>query len=124
MRWLTYVCFRMFVVNHVDTGRAKEKAYDPHMKLSTLKNSWISQASSKQRKGKLWNCIGFTYFCNYLFFQFALLLLDVSGRAGRTCVGVCFHLFSKRRHENMCSHQDSELLRMPLEELILQVNLR
>ena len=36
----------------VDTGRAKEKSYDPHLKTSTLQEAWISQASAKQRKGR------------------------------------------------------------------------
>jgi HrpA-like RNA helicase len=79
----------------IDTGRAKEKVYDPHVKLSYLKSTWISQASARQRKG----------------------------RAGRTCAGACFHLFSKTRHRNMSEYQDSELLRMPLEELVLQTKI-
>lgn len=70
----------------VDTGRAKLKDYDPHLKTSTLQATWISQASSKQRKG----------------------------RAGRTKAGVCFHLFSSRRHGSMCAFVESELLRTPL----------
>jgi hypothetical protein len=70
----------------VDTGRAKEKDYDPHLKTSTLQATWISQASSKQRKG----------------------------RAGRTKAGVCFHLFSSRRHSSMRAFVESELLRTPL----------
>ena len=36
----------------VDTGRAKEKSYDPHLKTGTLQPVWISQASAKQRKGR------------------------------------------------------------------------
>jgi HrpA-like RNA helicase len=70
----------------VDTGRAKEKDYDPHLKTSTLQATWISRASSKQRKG----------------------------RAGRTKAGVCFHLFSSRRYKNMRPFVESELLRTPL----------
>jgi len=70
----------------VDTGRAKLKDYDPHLKTSTLQATWISQASSKQRKG----------------------------RAGRTKAGVCFHLFSRRRHDFMCEFVESELLRTSL----------
>lgn len=70
----------------IDTGRAKLKDYDPHLKTSTLQPTWISQASSKQRKG----------------------------RAGRTKAGVCFHLFSSRRYESMCAFIESELLRTPL----------
>jgi hypothetical protein len=70
----------------IDSGRAKESSYDPHLKTSTLQSTWISQASAKQRKG----------------------------RAGRTKTGVCFHLFSKRRHASMRPFTESELLRTPL----------
>ncbi|CAB9508133.1 DExH-box ATP-dependent RNA helicase DExH1 [Seminavis robusta] len=76
----------------VDSGRAKEKSYDPHLKTSTLQPTWISAASAKQRKG----------------------------RAGRVKRGVCFHLFSQRRHQSMRPFVDSELLRTPLEEICLQ----
>jgi HrpA-like RNA helicase len=76
----------------IDTGRSKEKSYDPHLKTSTLQESWISQASAKQRKG----------------------------RAGRCKAGVCFHLFSKRRHASMRPFVESELVRTPLEEICLQ----
>jgi len=75
----------------VDSGRAKEKSYDPHLKTSTLHETWISQASSKQRRG----------------------------RAGRTKAGVCFHLFSSRRFASMDEFTASELLRTPLEEMAL-----
>lgn len=75
----------------LDTGRSKEKSYDPHLKTSTLQPTWISQASAKQRKG----------------------------RAGRTKRGVCFHLFSQRRFLSMRPFVESELLRTPLEEICL-----
>jgi HrpA-like RNA helicase len=75
----------------VDSGRAKEKDYDPHLKTSTLQPTWISQASCKQRKG----------------------------RAGRTKAGVCFHLFSSRRYQSLRPFVESELLRTPLEEMCL-----
>ena len=70
----------------IDTGRAKEKSYDPHLKTSTLAPTWISQASANQRKG----------------------------RAGRTKRGVAFRLFSRRRHASFRPFDDSELLRTPL----------
>jgi HrpA-like RNA helicase len=69
---------------------AKEKDYDPHLKTSTLQPVWISQSSSKQRKG----------------------------RAGRTKAGVCFHLFSSTRHQSMRPFVESELLRTPLVSFI------
>jgi HrpA-like RNA helicase len=77
----------------INSGRVKEKTYDPHTKLAFLQSSWISQASARQRRG----------------------------RAGRTRAGVCFHLYSSLRAHNLSEFQDSELLRMPLEELVLQV---
>ena len=74
------------IVYVIDTGRAKEKNYDPHLKSSTLQPAWISRASAKQRKG----------------------------RAGRVRPGICFHLFSRTRHESMRPFAESELLRTPL----------
>ena len=80
----------------VDSGRAKEKGYDPHMKVSVLRSGWISRASAKQRRG----------------------------RAGRTRRGMCWHLFSKTRHDDALeAFRASELLRTPLEELVLQAKL-
>jgi HrpA-like RNA helicase len=74
------------IVYVIDTGRSKEKNYDPHLKTSTLQLTWVSQASAKQRKG----------------------------RAGRVKPGICFHLFSRTRHESLRLFTESELLRTPL----------
>ena len=76
----------------IDTGRAKEKSYDPHLNTSTLQPIWISQASVKQRRG----------------------------RAGRTKPGVCFHLFSRRRYTSLREFLESEMIRTSLEEICLQ----
>lgn len=53
----------------LDTGRSKEKSYDPHLKTSTLQESWISQASAKQRKGRA----GKSFHCK-------VLISDVSSK--------------------------------------------
>lgn len=37
--------------SQVDSGRVKEKAYDPFLKLCTLQPTWISKASARQRRG-------------------------------------------------------------------------
>ncbi|CAM9415731.1 unnamed protein product, partial [Ectocarpus sp. 13 AM-2016] len=79
----------------IDSGRAKESSYDPHLKIKTLVPQWVSKASARQRRG----------------------------RAGRTKAGVCFHLFSALRHESLREHQESELLRTPLEEVVLQAKM-
>ncbi|XP_051151910.1 DExH-box ATP-dependent RNA helicase DExH6 [Andrographis paniculata] len=83
------------VVYVIDSGRMKEKSYDPYNNVSTLHSSWISKASVKQREG----------------------------RAGRCQPGICYHLFSKLRAASLPDFQVPEIKRMPIEELCLQVKL-
>jgi ATP-dependent RNA helicase DHX36 len=79
----------------VDTGKAKEKTYDPVNKLACLLPAWISRASARQRRG----------------------------RAGRVQAGVCYHLYPSGAHAQMEEYQLPEILRTPLEELCLQIKL-
>ncbi|XP_074309023.1 DExH-box ATP-dependent RNA helicase DExH6 [Silene latifolia] len=83
------------VVYVVDSGRMKEKNYDPYSNVSTLQSSWISQASAKQREG----------------------------RAGRCQPGVCYHLFTRLRAASFPEFQMPEIKRIPIEELCLQVKM-
>lgn len=83
------------VVFVIDSGKVKEKAYDAMNNVTMLKMVWISKASALQRKG----------------------------RAGRCRPGICFHLFSRLRFNNMLEHQIPQLLRMPLQELCLHTKL-
>jgi len=83
------------IVYVINSGRHKEKSFDSHTSMSTLQTEWISKNSERQRKG----------------------------RAGRCQPGVCYHLFSKMRSESLPQSQVAELLRTPLEELSLQVQL-
>ncbi|KAI3728618.1 hypothetical protein L6452_17257 [Arctium lappa] len=83
------------VVFVIDSGRMKEKSYDPYNKVSTLQSSWISKASAKQREG----------------------------RAGRCQAGICYHLYSKLRAASLPEFQVPEIKRTPIEELCLQVKL-
>jgi ATP-dependent RNA helicase DHX36 len=83
------------VVFVIDSGRMKEKSYDPYSNVSTLQTAWISKASSKQREG----------------------------RAGRCQPGVCYHLFSRMRAVSLPDFQLPEIKRTPLEELCLQVGI-
>ncbi|KAG6661759.1 DExH-box ATP-dependent RNA helicase DExH6-like [Carya illinoinensis] len=83
------------VVYVIDSGRMKEKSYDPYNNVSTLQSSWVSKASAKQREG----------------------------RAGRCQPGICYHLFSKLRAASFPEFQLPEIKRIPIEELCLQVKL-
>lgn len=56
----------------INSGRAKEKRFDPYSGVSTLQTTWISKASEKQRRG----------------------------RAGRTRTGVAFHMYSHQRADS------------------------
>ncbi|ONM17416.1 DExH-box ATP-dependent RNA helicase DExH7 chloroplastic [Zea mays] len=82
------------VVYVVDTGKHKENRYNPHKKMSSIVEDWISRANAKQRRG----------------------------RAGRVKPGLCFCLYTRHRFENvMRPFQVPEMLRMPLTELCLQI---
>ncbi|CAA2971723.1 D -box ATP-dependent RNA helicase D 6-like isoform X1 [Olea europaea subsp. europaea] len=83
------------VVYVIESGRMKEKSYDPYNNVSTLHSSWISKASAKQREG----------------------------RAGRCQPGICYHLYSKLREASLPDFQVPEIKRIPIEELCLQVKL-
>ena len=78
----------------IDTGRVKERRWDPKRGLASLEECFISRASAKQRRG----------------------------RAGRVREGKCFSLYTSKRHEVlMKSHQEPEMKRAPLTEVVLQI---
>ncbi|XP_078436567.1 DExH-box ATP-dependent RNA helicase DExH6-like isoform X2 [Wolffia australiana] len=83
------------VVFVIDSGRMKEKSYDPYNNVSTLLSSWVSKASMRQREG----------------------------RAGRCQPGICYHLFTSTRAQSFLEYQVPEIKRMPIEELCLQVKM-
>ena len=78
----------------VDAGRVKESRYNSSSRLKELVTVWTSQASANQR----------------------------AGRAGRTCPGVCYRLYSKSFFDEQLLEQGTpEMMRTPLDELVLQV---
>lgn len=80
----------------IDTGKHKEMRFDERRQLSRLVEVFISRANAKQRRG----------------------------RAGRVQEGLCFHLFSKNRHDNMMlEEQTPEMLRLSLQDLVLRVKI-
>jgi HrpA-like RNA helicase len=83
------------VVYVIDSGKVKEKSYDSTTGVLELKAVRISQANAVQRRG----------------------------RAGRCRPGICYHLYSRFRFENLPAFQVPEIVRMPAHELCLQVKL-
>ncbi|KAF2436242.1 P-loop containing nucleoside triphosphate hydrolase protein [Tothia fuscella] len=80
----------------IDTGKHKEMRYDERRQLSRLIQSFISRANAKQRRG----------------------------RAGRVQEGICFHMFTKYRHDElMAEAQTPEMLRLSLQELVMRVKI-
>ena len=78
----------------VDAGRVKENRYDDLNKMPTLMECWASKAATKQRRG----------------------------RAGRVKPGFCWHLYSTHTHDRVLDdYQLPEILRVGLEDLILQI---
>lgn len=77
-----------------DCGRSKERKYDRTTGVQSFEVGWISKASASQR----------------------------SGRAGRTGPGHCYRLYSSAVYErDFQEFSDPELLRMPIEGVVLQL---
>ncbi|VUC22676.1 unnamed protein product [Clonostachys rosea] len=77
-----------------DCGRSKERHYDRLTGVQSYEIGWISKASANQR----------------------------SGRAGRTGPGHCYRLYSSAVYErDFVEFSDPELLRMPIEGVVLQL---
>ncbi|XP_052465203.1 ATP-dependent RNA helicase DHX30 [Carassius gibelio] len=83
------------IVHVVDAGCQKEQNYDPRTKVSALNTVWISQANVTQRRG----------------------------RAGRCQPGHCYHLFPGEQLENMAVFPVPEILRTPLESVLIQAKI-
>lgn len=80
----------------IDTGKHREMRYDERRQLSRLIDTFISRANAKQRRG----------------------------RAGRVQEGLCFHMFTKYRHDSLLSDQQTpEMLRLSLQDLAIRVKI-
>lgn len=80
----------------IDTGKHKEMRFDERRQMSRLIQSFIARANAKQRRG----------------------------RAGRVQQGMCFHLFTKQRHDQlMVEQQTPEMLRLSLQDLVMRVKI-
>ncbi|XP_028140776.1 putative ATP-dependent RNA helicase DHX57 isoform X1 [Diabrotica virgifera virgifera] len=78
----------------IDSGKMKEKRFDPNRNMESLETTWVTRANALQRKG----------------------------RAGRVMSGVCIHLYTSHRfRHNILPQPIPEINRIPLEQLILNI---
>ena len=75
----------------IDTGKVKKRIYKSGLSFSTFEIEWISQASANQRMG----------------------------RAGRTCEGYCYRLYSTGLFNKMDKFTMPQISNCPLSQVIL-----
>jgi ATP-dependent RNA helicase DHX37/DHR1 len=75
----------------IDCGKEKKKVYNAQMTLGRFEIDWISQSSAKQREG----------------------------RAGRTCAGYCYRLYSQAVYNKFKEFSEPEIVKEPLDSSIL-----
>ncbi|SNX81910.1 probable DNA/RNA helicase (DEAD/H box family II) [Melanopsichium pennsylvanicum] len=80
----------------IDSGKHREMRYDEKRQISRLVECFIARSNAKQRRG----------------------------RAGRVQEGICFHLFTKFRHDSyLDEHPLPEMLRLSLQDLALKLKI-
>lgn len=81
------------VVFVIDSGKEKENRYLETARMSQLQEVFVSKASAQQR----------------------------CGRAGRVREGICFRLYTQQHFSEFHQYSIPEILRVPLEQLCLQI---
>lgn len=78
----------------IDTGKHREMRFDEKRQLSKLVECFVARSNAKQRRG----------------------------RAGRVQNGICWHLFTRFRHDSfLAEHPIPEILRLSLQDLALKL---
>ena len=108
----------------IDTGRMKEKRFDPARRMESLEDVLVSRANAKQRRGE-WDHTSTSSRCSpsewypstpahTLYPAYtahpaypAYSIYPAKGRAGRCRPGVAFHLLTSHAHDTIAEDQQA-----------------
>jgi len=103
----------------IDTCKVKEIQFDAEIQTSVLTTKFAALDSLRQRRGRAGEiiCTCRSTFC-WSEIQLDSFLFVCSGRVQK---GRCFRMITRNTHDKLPQHSVPEILRVPLEKIVLQV---
>lgn len=111
------------IVHVVDAGTHKEQNYDPRTKVSFIVSQTLSLWFVVLENNPIGSILVFQVSCLDTVWISHSNVTQRKGRAGRCQPGHSYHLFPRKQLESMTPFPIPEILRTPLESLVVQAKI-